>query len=240
VRPARAVTLDFGQTLAEVDTDLLARRLAERDVSCDPDALRRATPAAWRAYNEAVLAGLGGHPWKVLMRAWLDDAGVARGERGRRDELVDWLWSEQPKVNLWRRPIPGMIDVARDLRRAGVPVAIVSNSEGKLAELIAEMGWSDEFDAVADSGRLGVEKPDRAIFAWAAARLDVALDDCVHVGDAWAADFLGALDAGMRAVLFRGGAFAPPGDPRLHGERSVACDEPELLRAALRAWGLPT
>lgn len=232
---ARAVTFDFGQTLAEVDTDLLARRLAERGVTCAPEALARATPAAWRAYNEAVLAGLGGHPWKVLMRAWLDDAGVT----ARRDELVDWLWDEQPTTNLWRRPIPGMIDLARDLRRAGVPVAVVSNSEGKLAELIAEMGWTGEFDAVADSGKLGVEKPDRAIFDWAAARLDVALEDCVHVGDAWAADFLGALGAGMRAVLFRGGAFAPPGDPRLQGDRVAACDEPALLRAALRAWGLP-
>jgi len=232
---ARAVTFDFGQTLAEVDTDLLARRLAERGVACAPDALARATTAAWRAYNAAVLAGHGGHPWKVLMRAWLDDAGVT----ARPGELVDWLWDEQPRVNLWRRPIAGMIDVARDLRRAGVPVAVVSNSEGKLAELIAEMGWAGEFDAVADSGKLGMEKPGREIFVWAAERIGVELADCVHVGDAWAADFLGALGAGMRAVLFRGGAFVPPGDARATGPRAAACDTPEALRAILRAWGLP-
>jgi HAD superfamily hydrolase (TIGR01509 family) len=231
---ARAVTFDFGQTLAEVDTELLSRRLAERGVACAPAALARATPAAWRAYNTAVLAGRGGHPWKVLMRAWLDDAGVT----AEPDALVDWLWDEQPRVNLWRRPIPGMIEFVRALRRAGVPVAVVSNSEGRLAELIAEMGWAADFDAVADSGRLGMEKPGREIFAWAAARLDTPLAGCVHVGDAWAADFLGALDAGMRAVLFRGGAFVPPGDPRAAHPRSARCDEPAELAAILRGWGL--
>jgi len=231
----RAVSFDFGQTLAEVDTDLLARRLAERGVTSDREALRQASVHAWKAYNDAVLAGHGGHPWKVLMRAWLDAAGVVQ----RRDELVDWLWSEQPRVNLWRRPIPGMIDIVRDLRRGGVPVAVVSNSEGKLAELIAEMGWSQEFDVVADSGRLGVEKPDRAIFHWTAERLAVPLEDCVHVGDAWAADFLGALGAGMRAVLFRGEAFVPPGDPRCDDPRAARCDEPDALRRILRGWGLP-
>ena len=117
---ARAVTFDFGQTLAEVDTEFLSRRLAERGVACAPEALARATPAAWRAYNQAVLAGRGGHPWKLLMRAWLDDAGVTAGP----DALVDWLWDEQPRVNLWRRPIPGMIELVRGLRRAGVPVEI--------------------------------------------------------------------------------------------------------------------
>jgi putative hydrolase of the HAD superfamily len=232
---ARAVSFDFGQTLAEVDTDMLSRRLAERGVRCAPEALARATTAAWRAYNNAVLAGHGGHPWKVLMRAWLDDAGVTE----RPGELVDWLWDEQPRANLWRKPIAGMIDVARDLRRAGVPVVVVSNSEGKLAELIAEMGWAAEFDVVADSGKLGMEKPGRAIFAWAAAAVDVPLGDIVHIGDAWAADFLGALDAGMRAVLFRGGAFVPPGDARVSGPRAASCDTPEALRAILRGWGLP-
>ena len=53
---ARAVTFDFGQTLAEVDTDLLARRLAERGVACAPDALARATTAAWRAPGACMTA----------------------------------------------------------------------------------------------------------------------------------------------------------------------------------------
>ncbi len=232
---ARAVTFDFGQTLAELDAAMLAKRLRERGVAVEPDRIERATAAGWRAYNQGVRAGMGGHPWKHLMDALLADAGVTEG----RSALVDWLWQEQPRANLWRRPIAGMIDIVRDLRARGVPVGVVSNSEGGLAELVREMGWTTDLPVIADSGRLGVEKPSRAIFEWAAERLGVEVTACVHVGDAFAADFVGALDAGMRAVLFRGRASLPEGDPRARHERAALCDEPHELRAALRAWGLP-
>lgn len=233
--PARAVTFDFGQTLAELDHAMLSRRLAERGVVVAAEVLAAHTVPAWVAYNDAVRAGLGGHPWRVLMDTLLAAAGVGEG----RAALVEWLWQEQPRANLWRKPIDGMIDVVRDLRARGVPVAVVSNSEGRLAELIDEMGWTGEFDAVADSGRLGIEKPDRAIFAWAAACIDTPLEACVHIGDAWAADFVGAREAGMRAVLFRGVHSMPAGDARGTGDDVAVCDDAPTLRAALRRWSLP-
>ena len=59
--PMRAVTFDFGQTLAELDTAMLASRLAERGVTVAASALQDARPAMWRRYNEAIRAGLGGH-----------------------------------------------------------------------------------------------------------------------------------------------------------------------------------
>jgi putative hydrolase of the HAD superfamily len=231
-----AVTFDFGQTLAELDTGMLARRLAERDLTVTSAALDGAVPAAWAAYDRAVLAGLGGHPWKILMDALLAGAGVAAA---RRPGVVDWLWTEQPARNLWRRPIPGMIDVARALVARGVPVGIVSNSEGRLAELAAELGWASDFACIADSGRLGVEKPERAIFDWAAQALGVAVDAIVHVGDSWAADVLGALGAGARAVWFSPGGAAAPQAPAAAAERLRIARSPAGLAAALRDFGAP-
>lgn len=232
---ARAVTFDFGQTLAELDSVMLARRLRERGVEVDPARIDDATHAGWSAYNRGVRAGLGGHPWRVLMDALLERAGVIEG----RAEHVEWLWTEQPKVNLWRRPIAGMIEVVRDLRAEGVPVGVISNSEGRLAELVEEMGWTSDLPVVADSGRLGIEKPSPAIFHWTAERLGVPAFECVHVGDAWAADFVGALDAGMRAVLFRGRASLVEGDAHLAHPRGAMCEDAEALRAILRGWSLP-
>lgn len=228
-----AVTFDFGQTLAELDSDLLARRLAERGVAIEPAAIDAAVPEAWAVYDRAIRAGEGGHPWKTLMHALLAGAGVAAAARA---PAVDWLWDEQPTKNLWRRPIAGMIDVVRELGAAGVPVGVVSNSEGRLAELADELGWSALFGCIADSGKLGTEKPGREIFDWAAARLGVAVGDVVHVGDSWAADVAGALGAGARAVWFvRGGGPAPGAmDPA----RVRAARDAGELRAVLRAWGI--
>lgn len=224
-----AVTFDFGQTLADLDVEMLARRIAEKEVSVAGAALERGVAPAWAAYNQAVLAGLGGHPWKILMRRLLSEAAV---DEGAIEGLVDWLWSEQPHKNLWRRPVPGMIEIVLDLRRAGIPVGVVSNSEGRLAELAAELGWLDHFDAFADSGKLGMEKPGRGIFDWTAARLNVPAQNIVHVGDSLAADVEGALGAGFWAVWFRGDRSRAV-DPRM-----AVCADADELRAALSRWRL--
>lgn len=228
------VTFDFGQTLASLDAAMLARRLSERGVTIDPARVDAATPAMWRAYNDLIRSGAGGHPWKPMMRVLLAESGVAEEAAG---PLVEWLWDEQPAKNLWRRPIAGMIELAMDLAARGVRVGVVSNSEGGLAALIDELGWSGIFPVVADSGALGIEKPDPAIFAWACERMGVALADSAHVGDAWAADFEGALAAGMRAVLFRGAAFVPAGADLSRGGRAAVCEDAAEVDRALRAWG---
>jgi len=137
-----AVTFDVGQTLVELDLDFLARRLGERGVSVAAAALEAAAPAAWRAYDALVAAG-NGHPWKPLMTALLEGAGVAGA-----DPHVDWLWTEQPLHNLWRRPIAPMVALARLLAAAGVTVGVLSNSEGRIAELLAEIGIADPFTAI--------------------------------------------------------------------------------------------
>jgi putative hydrolase of the HAD superfamily len=227
--PAVAVTFDFGQTLCDLDTAMLARRLSERGVTASAARLEDAVTEAWRAYDGAIGRGLGGHPWKIFMARLLQISGVDEPARGT---AVDWLWTEQPSKNLWRRPIAGMIELCRELHARAVPVGVVSNSEGRLAELIDEIGWGGAFAVVADSGVLGIEKPDAAIFGWAAERLGVPLARIVHIGDSWGADVEGAMRAGLRAIWFRARAARPlpPG--------VVRADDASEVRAALTAWGV--
>jgi FMN phosphatase YigB (HAD superfamily) len=218
------ITFDAGQTLVDLDLELLARRLEERGVRVAPAALTGAAPAAWRRYDELV-DGKRGHPWRELMATLLAGAGVDE------PDLVDWLWREQPRVNLWRRPIPDMVALARELAAAGATVAVLSNSEGRLAELLEEIGLADPFAAIIDSGCLGIEKPDRRIFEHALARTGRATG--IHVGDSWPADVEGALGAGWRAVWYSRRVAAVE-DPRVAVARSAA-----EVRAALARWGLP-
>lgn len=226
-----AVTFDFGQTLASFDTVLATARLAECGVHAEPDRLEQALPFAWKTYNDAIRQGLGGHPWKILMRALLERAAPSAATDAL-TRAVDFLWDQQPIKNLWRRPIPGMIELVDDLIAAKIKIAVVSNSEGRLAELIAEMGWSDRFAIVADSGKLGIQKPDRAIFAWAAERLGVPLERIVHIGDSYAADVQGALDAGMSAIWFDSAAQEPV------PARCQIAHDARTTREALERFGL--
>jgi HAD superfamily hydrolase (TIGR01509 family) len=224
-----AVSFDFGQTLFDLDTEMLSRRLGERRIDVPAERIEAAVPEAWAAYDAAIHRGLGGHPWKILMGRLLVLAGVPEAEI---TGAVDWLWSEQPRKNLWRRPIPGMGEIVDELRSVGVPVGVISNSEGFLAELIDEIGWSARLPIVADSGKLAMEKPASPIFRWAAEALGVDVTRVVHVGDSFAADVEGAVAAGMQAVWFRGkpGRALPAGV-------LVAADAASV-RAALRGLGI--
>jgi len=225
----RAVTFDFGQTLAELDYDFLVRRLSERGASLDAAKARAATSDAWARYGQAKSTG---HAlaWRAMMELMLERGGVPAA---RLTELGDWLWSEQPRQNLWRKPLPGMIELVRELRRARVPLGILSNSEGQLQRLVDELGWSGDFEVVVDSGRVGVDKPDARIFQLACTALAVEASQLLHVGDSWEADVEGALNSGSHAVWF---------DAR-HRERSLpsrtygAADAGEL-REVLARLGL--
>lgn len=225
-----AVTFDFGQTLAELDHAFFARRAAERGATVDVALAQKETPGAWIAYGEAKRQGLTGHDaWCTFMRTLLERCGLPAE---RANELAEWFWSEQPKVNLWRKPIPGMFELAIELRERGIPIGIVSNSEGKLKELAEELGHASTFQVIADSGVIGIEKPDPRIFRVAADALGVSTEDIVHVGDSWEADIVGAMNANARAIWFQ------PNENRELSPHVRRADDAGEVRAALREFGL--
>jgi len=207
----------------------LARRVAPRGAVFDPVRGRANSKPAWDLYGTKKSEG---HvvAWRAMMQAQLEGGGVPAAQA---TELAAWLWEEQPKQNLWRRPIPGMIELVRELRRGGVPVAVISNSEGRLAELVDELHWSSDFDVVIDSGRLGIAKPAPGIFAHACAALGVELAELLHVGDSWEADVKGAVDAGSSAVWFDARHRSRPLPPRVYGASNAS-----ELREVLARLGL--
>ncbi len=223
------VTFDAGMTLVELDLDFLARRLRERGLVRAPGALRRSAPAAWRRYDEQVEAGgPHGRLWHELVAAIIGDPeetppeGPERARPGDPSApsivaVVDWLWAQQPAHNLFRAPIADMVALARRLRAGGTRTAVLSNSEGGLADLLREIGIADAFEVIVDSGRLGIEKPDPRVFAYALDQLGARGEPAIHIGDSWSADVAGALAAGWRAIWY--------------GRRAVAVDDPRVACA---------
>src|SRR5512133_1866380 len=105
--------------------------------------------------------------------------------------------------------VPGAL--AR-LRAGGARLAVVSNWDVSLHDVLERTGLRALLDAVVISAELGVAKPDPAIFRAALDRLGATAADAMHVGDSLEADVAGARAAGLEAVLVaRNGAQAPDG-----------------------------
>jgi putative hydrolase of the HAD superfamily len=78
---------------------------------------------------------------------------------------------------------------------------VISNSDGRIEELLASVGLAEYFDFIIDSHVVGFEKPDPRIFHLGCERGGVAPEDVVYVGDLYEIDVVGARGAGLRAVL---------------------------------------
>jgi putative hydrolase of the HAD superfamily len=225
----RAISFDYGHVLGGLDLDELVARLGAREPS-PVSALRAAMPAAYRAHDAAIARGEGHEAgWRALMGELVSAACPSIDEPARA-AAVDALWCAQPDRNLWRH-VPGEARaLLSDLEARGVRMVITSNSEGRVAELLAELGIASHFVAILDSGRLGFGKPDRRMFALAAEKLGVALSELAHVGDSEKADVVGAKNVGAWAVRYDG--FVPGADavPTIADARASTYPE---LRALL-------
>lgn len=199
------LSLDAGNTIVFLDhracADLAASALA-RPVTAE--AMERAEGVAKQRLDQGRL--LPPLPDAEVTPSWgafmatmvqiatgVDDAAAA--------ECARVLWREHRRFNLWRHVPDGLVDGVSALRRAGVPVCVVSNSEGQLQALFDRLGLADAFDLVIDSHHAGVEKPDPRIFAAALSRFAVAPSRALHLGDTFATDVVGARAAGMRVAL---------------------------------------
>jgi putative hydrolase of the HAD superfamily len=109
------------------------------------------------------------------------------------------------------RPCAGAVQALGALRGRGLKIGLVSNYDGRLHRVVAEMGLAGYFDAVVVSSEAGWAKPSPRIYAAALAALGAAPGDALMVGDRPREDVAGATAAGLRALLYdpRGRAPGP-------------------------------
>jgi HAD superfamily hydrolase (TIGR01509 family) len=222
----RAITLDFGNTLVPVGRAAL-RSVVERTAA---DATRQLdlgdTPsflAAWdeerdRQFREEVpafreidlpsrairiLARLRGMPPPPPEGRWADGAAASLSAPAEVEAVVD-AYSRAFVAGI--PAPPGSRAVLAELHGRGFRVAILSNwpLAATIDRFADEAGWTPLLSGIYVSQRIGVIKPHPAIFSFAERGLGIAPAAILHVGDDWAADVVGAVEAGWRAAYLRG------------------------------------
>ncbi len=115
----------------------------------------------------------------------------------------------------WREIRPGTRESLLRLGRR-YQLAVISNADGKIADVLQGCGIADCFLTITDSGLVGHEKPHPAIFEAALRTMDATPEQSLYVGDMYSVDYLGATSAGMQAILFDvSGAHRESGLPRV-------------------------
>jgi putative hydrolase of the HAD superfamily len=108
----------------------------------------------------------------------------------------------------------------RALRRRQLRIAVASNWDISLADVLEGVALAPLIDVVVTSAQVGASKPDAVVIEAALAALGVAAGCAVHVGDSLAADVQGARAAGVRPVLVR--RTGPSQEPGVTVVRSLS------------------
>jgi putative hydrolase of the HAD superfamily len=214
------VLLDAGGTLITLDYDELRRQVrssmavapdavapdaaapdaAAPDDAAPDDAALDAAEARARVWGAAAAErGVAGRAlWDGYFGRLLAEVGVPATAR---PAALEALWRANRERGLWRRPVPGAVDVVARLHAAGRRLAVVSNAEGQVEQDLVAAGFGPYLETVVDSHLVGVAKPDPRIFAIALERLGARPEQALYVGDVPAYDVAGARAAGLPAVL---------------------------------------
>ena len=145
----------------------------------------------------------------------LDDEEKGRYRRRLAERLFRRLNVRAPEgtaaghaANLWELLGPACLGVypevsavLRTLKRAGLPLVIISNWQCGLRHFCTELGLTAFFDHILASAEVGSAKPDAGIFVEACQRLDLPASRVLHVGDSPIDDIEGARGTGLAAAL---------------------------------------
>ncbi|MCI0688115.1 MAG: HAD-IA family hydrolase [Sporichthyaceae bacterium] len=103
---------------------------------------------------------------------------------------------------------PAALALVQQVRAAGIRTVLVTNATSRLDRDLAALGLDEAVDAVVNSSRIGVVKPDREIYLHAAEVGGAEPRRCLFVDDT-PANVVGAETVGMTALLYTGPDMLP-------------------------------
>jgi putative hydrolase of the HAD superfamily len=202
------VFLDVGNTLVSIDFARVAAALSSLGTAVEVESLRRAEAASRPRISKRFAVT----PWQepeepfvVYLRGILTELERLRaGSNGRLSalgpQLVPMLRGARAS-DLWSSVMPRVPESLAALKALGLRLAVVSNSDGTVEQMLRSVSLLDYLDAVIDSAVVGYEKPDPRIFEHALGRVGADPATTLHVGDLYDADVVGARRAGLHALL---------------------------------------
>jgi HAD superfamily hydrolase (TIGR01509 family) len=121
-----------------------------------------------------------------------------------------------------RKAANANVQLLAELRERGFELGVVSNGCGNVENLCADFGYAPFLSVIVDSRRIGVSKPDPAIFVHAAEKIGRSPVEIMMVGDSFDRDIRPAKQIGMKTAWLEG---VEPRD----------CPDPSLVDVRLRA-----
>ncbi len=204
----RIVFFDAAGTLFEARGgvgEIYSRFARRHGLEVQSDEMQRRFLRGFRGQS-APLAFPAGTPeaeLKELERGWWRDLALAvfaGFDFPRFDRFFAEVFEFFRSAEAWA-VFDDVVPTLEALQARGMRLAVISNFDSRLFDLLRTLDLDRYFDSVHISTRVGAAKPDPAIFRAALGHHSVEPHQALHVGDSLREDVEGAAAAGLKAIL---------------------------------------
>jgi putative hydrolase of the HAD superfamily len=219
----KVIFFDVGNTLLFPNRERIHAPLTERGIVPKTEHLRDLECRTKNKFDGMMAQnGATDHSfWRMFYAQLLSEIGL--DDDAIRDQLVSGI---RNSAN-WDTIRPGTADRLHEIGER-YRVAVISNADGKIEDVLTRCGIASCFHTITDSGLVGYEKPHPEIFRQALQSMNAAPEESLYVGDVYSVDYLGAQGAGMQAILMDiPGAYRDKEVPRVESlaELQIALDK---------------
>ena len=138
---------------------------------------------------------------KEFWRAVVSETFQPFGGPDQLDTIFEKLWNLFATGNHWRLSEYSQSTLLT-LRERGYQIALLSNNDSRLRQVIKDLDIEALFDEIFISSEIGFEKPDPEIFKFVETKMGFQPKEILHLGDSHSRDFEGSQAAGWTALLF--------------------------------------
>lgn len=211
----KGLFFDAGNTLIEMDYGFVSSVIGKEAHSVTHEALQSADYQVRftmdrellrrTAAGEEIPRGAISLKATALLRSYfsrlLRSVGV---DEGSQDRIIDRILEEEAvnEYGLWRKLRPELELTLLELLRRKYILAVISNSDGRLARRFSLLGLQKYFSFILDSADVGMEKPDPRLFHMALEMSGIKPAESIYVGDLCSVDVLASRRVGMHGVLY--------------------------------------
>ncbi|KAF5306445.1 hypothetical protein FQR65_LT07357 [Abscondita terminalis] len=211
IRHLKLVTFDVTNTLLTfriAPGQYYANVGAQYGITCDGESISQNFKTHFKYMtkehpNFGLKSGLGWENWwrEVISKTFKDSNPLIKKEQ--LDALSYKLIDDFKTSSCWIH-CRGALDLLSYLKHKGIVLGVVSNFDPRLDITLRSAKIRHYFKFILSSYEFGVEKPNPEIFHEAMKLCEIKqlkCEECLHVGDSVALDFVGAKNAGWNGVI---------------------------------------
>ncbi|GAB1602478.1 haloacid dehalogenase-like hydrolase domain-containing protein 3 [Argonauta hians] len=214
----KLVTFDVTNTLIRVLGTVghqYSRVALEHGININMNDVNKAFKSSWKRMNQeypnyGVSHGLTAEQWwkEVMKSSLLVGCNKEAFTPHILSKVCDELYLTFSSNRGWE-VIPGTEEGLTLLKDKGMKLAVISNFDDRLPNILRDFGLKNYFNFVLYSSSEKFAKPDAVIFEKALKLGGTKPEETIHVGDDLTNDYLGAQNVGIKPIFFQNNLKTP-------------------------------